>query len=222
MGSGSEPSRRESRAVKPSGRCSEVWKEVLGVEEVGVEDNFFELGGDSILSLQVVARARRMGLRVTPKQVFEHPTIAEAGRGGRVADGGGGGGRARGGERGGEADADTGVDVGAGDGGSESLQPGGDGGGGQWGESRGGEGGGEEAGRAPRRAEDEVQAGGRRGGSRRTWAEEREEVVEEVDLRGVEEGEEARGDKGGGGEDTEEFGHRERADDKGRGDGGGK
>ncbi|HYP19482.1 MAG TPA: amino acid adenylation domain-containing protein, partial [Chloroflexia bacterium] len=53
-----------------------VWEEVLGVEGVGVDDNFFELGGDSILSLQVVARARRAGLRVTPRQVFERPTVA--------------------------------------------------------------------------------------------------------------------------------------------------
>ena len=54
-----------------------IWREVLAVEAIGVEDNFFELGGDSILSLQVVARARRVGLMVTPKQVFENPTIAE-------------------------------------------------------------------------------------------------------------------------------------------------
>src|SRR5207302_5570038 len=51
-----------------------IWKEVLGVERVGVEDNFFELGGDSILSIQVVARAREEGLQVTPKQMFEQQT----------------------------------------------------------------------------------------------------------------------------------------------------
>jgi len=38
-------------------------------------DNFFLLGGDSILSLQIVARAREAGLRVTPRQLFEHPTV---------------------------------------------------------------------------------------------------------------------------------------------------
>ncbi|MEU4445217.1 non-ribosomal peptide synthase/polyketide synthase [Actinosynnema sp. NPDC050801] len=54
-----------------------VWAGVLGVERVGVEDNFFELGGDSILSIQVVARARQAGLRLTSKDVFLHPTIAE-------------------------------------------------------------------------------------------------------------------------------------------------
>ena len=39
-----------------------IWREVLGLEQVGVTDNFFELGGDSILSLQIIARARREGL----------------------------------------------------------------------------------------------------------------------------------------------------------------
>ncbi|GAB1510049.1 non-ribosomal peptide synthase/polyketide synthase [Actinophytocola sp. KF-1] len=53
-----------------------VWAEVLGVERVGVHDNFFDLGGDSILSLQVVAKARRAGLRLTSKALFLHQTIA--------------------------------------------------------------------------------------------------------------------------------------------------
>ena len=43
----------------------------------GVHDNFFELGGDSILSIQVVARARQAGFDLTPKQFFQHQTIAE-------------------------------------------------------------------------------------------------------------------------------------------------
>ncbi|HYG62208.1 MAG TPA: condensation domain-containing protein, partial [Thermoanaerobaculia bacterium] len=53
-----------------------IWAEVLRVERVGVNDDFFELGGDSILSIQVVARAAEAGLQVTPRQVFEHPTVA--------------------------------------------------------------------------------------------------------------------------------------------------
>ncbi len=53
-----------------------VWRDVLKIEEVGLDDNFFRLGGDSILSLQVVARVRRAGLVLTPRQIFEHPTIA--------------------------------------------------------------------------------------------------------------------------------------------------
>ncbi|BDH12172.1 non-ribosomal peptide synthase/polyketide synthase [Streptomyces hygroscopicus] len=54
-----------------------IWAEVLGVPRVGVEDNFFALGGDSILSIQIVSRARRAGLALTSKDVFRHQTIAE-------------------------------------------------------------------------------------------------------------------------------------------------
>ncbi|HVG44159.1 MAG TPA: amino acid adenylation domain-containing protein, partial [Longimicrobium sp.] len=53
-----------------------VWEAVLRVERVGVHDDFFALGGDSILSLQVISRAAKEGVRVTPRQVFEHPTVA--------------------------------------------------------------------------------------------------------------------------------------------------
>ncbi|MGH3754099.1 MAG: non-ribosomal peptide synthase/polyketide synthase, partial [Pseudonocardiaceae bacterium] len=54
-----------------------VWAEVLGVDRAGAGDNFFELGGDSILSIQIVSRARQAGLRITSKDVFLHQTIAE-------------------------------------------------------------------------------------------------------------------------------------------------
>ncbi|MET0235827.1 MAG: amino acid adenylation domain-containing protein [Kibdelosporangium sp.] len=53
-----------------------IWSEVLGVERVGVEDNFFDLGGDSILSIQVVSRARRAGIDVSSRDVFLRQTIA--------------------------------------------------------------------------------------------------------------------------------------------------
>ncbi|HEX2211050.1 MAG TPA: amino acid adenylation domain-containing protein [Longimicrobium sp.] len=54
-----------------------IWAEVLRLDRVGVNDSFFELGGDSILSIQVVSRARRAGLQLSPRQLFEYPTIAE-------------------------------------------------------------------------------------------------------------------------------------------------
>lgn len=54
-----------------------IWAEVLGVEQVGVQDNFFELGGDSILSIQIVARAKEAGLSLNPMQLFHHQTIAQ-------------------------------------------------------------------------------------------------------------------------------------------------
>jgi amino acid adenylation domain-containing protein/non-ribosomal peptide synthase protein (TIGR01720 family) len=54
-----------------------VWKQVLGVKEVGIHDNFFALGGDSILSIQIASRSNQMGLRVTPRHLFQYQTIAE-------------------------------------------------------------------------------------------------------------------------------------------------
>ncbi|HYG63315.1 MAG TPA: amino acid adenylation domain-containing protein, partial [Thermoanaerobaculia bacterium] len=57
-----------------------VWAQVLRLPRVGVNDNFFELGGDSILSVQMVARARQAGLGFTMRQVFEHQTVAELAR----------------------------------------------------------------------------------------------------------------------------------------------
>jgi amino acid adenylation domain-containing protein/non-ribosomal peptide synthase protein (TIGR01720 family) len=55
----------------------EIWKQVLGVEKIGIYDNFFELGGDSILSIQMTSRANQVGLQITPRQIFEGQTIAE-------------------------------------------------------------------------------------------------------------------------------------------------
>ncbi|OKH14704.1 non-ribosomal peptide synthetase [Fischerella major NIES-592] len=54
-----------------------IWAQALGREKVGIKDNFFALGGDSILSLQVVSKAREAGLQLTPKQIFQYQTIAE-------------------------------------------------------------------------------------------------------------------------------------------------
>ncbi|HEX7314157.1 MAG TPA: amino acid adenylation domain-containing protein [Pyrinomonadaceae bacterium] len=54
-----------------------IWQQVLGLERVGIHDNFFELGGDSILSIQIVARANQAGLQLSPKLIFRHQTIGE-------------------------------------------------------------------------------------------------------------------------------------------------
>jgi len=56
---------------------AQIWQNVLKIEKVGINDNFFELGGDSILSIMVLARANEVGLRLTPRQFFEHQTIAD-------------------------------------------------------------------------------------------------------------------------------------------------
>jgi amino acid adenylation domain-containing protein/non-ribosomal peptide synthase protein (TIGR01720 family) len=54
-----------------------IWAELLRVPQVGRRDNFFALGGDSILSLQIVARLRAAGWKLTPRQMFDRQTIAE-------------------------------------------------------------------------------------------------------------------------------------------------
>ncbi|RXF01352.1 non-ribosomal peptide synthetase/type I polyketide synthase [Pseudoalteromonas sp. PS5] len=56
---------------------SSIWEELLGIAKVGIKDNFFSLGGDSILSTQVVARAKRAGLTFTIKDMFNYQTIQE-------------------------------------------------------------------------------------------------------------------------------------------------
>ncbi len=53
----------------------EVFAEVLGVPEVGIDDSFFDLGGDSIVSIQLVSRARKAGLVISPREVFTHRTV---------------------------------------------------------------------------------------------------------------------------------------------------
>ena len=68
---GSAPPRNSREAL-----LAEIWRGVLGLERVGIHDNFFQLGGDSILSIQVVARARQAGLLITTRQFFDNQTIA--------------------------------------------------------------------------------------------------------------------------------------------------
>ncbi|WP_425273349.1 amino acid adenylation domain-containing protein, partial [Pseudomonas petroselini] len=55
-------------------KIAAIWSDVLRLPRVGLHDNFFELGGDSIISIQVVSRARQAGVRFTPKDLFQHQT----------------------------------------------------------------------------------------------------------------------------------------------------
>ncbi|MFE3618035.1 AMP-binding protein, partial [Streptomyces anulatus] len=58
---------------------AEVYAELLGRAQVGIDDSFFALGGDSILAIQLVTQAKLRGVHCTPLQVFEHRTVAALG-----------------------------------------------------------------------------------------------------------------------------------------------
>ncbi|AHH95958.1 non-ribosomal peptide synthetase [Kutzneria albida] len=91
-------SSRGPRDVREEVLCG-LFAEVLGLELVGVEDSFFALGGDSILSIQLVSRARQVGLGFSPREVFEHKTVAGLAAVARMLD----------------ADAEPVADIGTGD-----------------------------------------------------------------------------------------------------------
>ncbi|MFE7802167.1 amino acid adenylation domain-containing protein, partial [Nocardia sp. NPDC057440] len=55
---------------------AELFAEVLGIDEVGLDDSFFALGGDSIMSIQLVTRARAAGVVFSAREVFERRTVA--------------------------------------------------------------------------------------------------------------------------------------------------
>ncbi len=55
----------------------QIWEEVLNFKPISVHDNFFEIGGDSILSIQIIARARKLGIELASNDLFDHQTIAE-------------------------------------------------------------------------------------------------------------------------------------------------
>jgi non-ribosomal peptide synthase protein (TIGR01720 family) len=53
----------------------DLWKSVLGLNNIGVTENFFQLGGDSILCIQLMTLARKSGILFDIKDIFENPTI---------------------------------------------------------------------------------------------------------------------------------------------------
>ncbi|MEG0637200.1 MAG: phosphopantetheine-binding protein, partial [Pseudomonas sp.] len=69
-------------------QLASLWQTLLGVAQVGLDDNFFELGGDSIIAIQLVSRARQLGLHYNPRDLFQYQTVrslaAVAGRGTKV------------------------------------------------------------------------------------------------------------------------------------------
>ncbi len=57
-------------------QLTEIWQELLEIEKIGINDNFFELGGDSIITIQLVSRARQLGYGLDVADVFNFQTIA--------------------------------------------------------------------------------------------------------------------------------------------------
>src|SRR3989440_982599 len=72
-----EPQEEPAPRTSVEQSLTEIWSQVLHLPQVGIHDNFFALGGDSILSLSLIAQARRAGLQLTVKQLFQAPTIAQ-------------------------------------------------------------------------------------------------------------------------------------------------
>ncbi|ACK67010.1 amino acid adenylation domain protein [Rippkaea orientalis PCC 8801] len=56
---------------------AQIWSDILKHQNISINHNFFDLGGDSIISIQVIARAKQAGIKIKPKQLFEYQTIAE-------------------------------------------------------------------------------------------------------------------------------------------------
>lgn len=54
-----------------------LWSDLLELPEVGIHENFFQIGGDSILAIRLVTRAAELGARLSPRDVFENPTVAD-------------------------------------------------------------------------------------------------------------------------------------------------
>ncbi|MDA9762164.1 amino acid adenylation domain-containing protein [Desulfobacterales bacterium] len=54
-----------------------IFCNILGLKRVGIHDNFFTLGGDSILSIRIISEARRAGFSISPKVLFQAPTVME-------------------------------------------------------------------------------------------------------------------------------------------------
>jgi amino acid adenylation domain-containing protein/non-ribosomal peptide synthase protein (TIGR01720 family) len=69
-----------SPRTPPEEILAALFAEVLGLDRIGIDDSFFDLGGDSIRSIQLVSRARKAGLVLTPREVFQHQSVVALAR----------------------------------------------------------------------------------------------------------------------------------------------
>ena len=59
-------------------QLSEIWAQVLNLDQVGITDNFFELGGDSLLATRVISRViKTFRVKVPLRSLFKAPTVAD-------------------------------------------------------------------------------------------------------------------------------------------------
>jgi non-ribosomal peptide synthase protein (TIGR01720 family) len=64
-----------SPSTEIESELAQIWTEVLKIEKIGIHDNFFRIGGDSIISIQLVVKARQKSIYFAVKDVFNYPTI---------------------------------------------------------------------------------------------------------------------------------------------------
>lgn len=73
--------RKETDYVAPCSRIekelAEIWRQVLGRKEVGLNHNFFLIGGDSIKAIQIISRMNKAGYKIEMRDLFLSPTIAK-------------------------------------------------------------------------------------------------------------------------------------------------
>lgn len=66
----------EEPATEKEKALAAIWKEVLHLDKVGRQDNLFEIGGDSLILMQIIAKAANIGLNISARKVFENPTLS--------------------------------------------------------------------------------------------------------------------------------------------------
>ena len=76
------PSVRGQRIDNPTNEVetavAEIWREVFGLDHIGIHENFSQLGGHSLLAMQIVAKIRSLyEIRFTLREFFDAPTIAQ-------------------------------------------------------------------------------------------------------------------------------------------------
>jgi non-ribosomal peptide synthetase component F/acyl carrier protein len=68
---------RGALASRTEKKLQAIWKKVLGRRQIGANDSFYTLGGDLIRGVEMMERARRAGIAVSPEDLMVRPTIAE-------------------------------------------------------------------------------------------------------------------------------------------------